>query len=92
MGESITFLASIAPLQSGMMVDGAGNGMRLKIDVPESEMPVAVRLLAWRQKRLRITIVPDDDAMTIESTDGEHRAIGRRAAKKRIEQGSPGGE
>lgn len=58
MTESVTFLASIAALQSGIQISGDGNGMRVKIDVPETEMGNALELLAWREKVLRVTIEP----------------------------------
>ena len=56
----LTVLASIAPLQSAITVASDG-GMRIKIDVPESEMDIVTRLLALRGCTLRITIEPDDD-------------------------------
>ena len=54
--EPLTFLASIAPLQSAIQIHHDG-GARVKIDIPESEMPAIVRLLLLRGKELRITIV-----------------------------------
>jgi hypothetical protein len=56
--EPLAFLASIAPLQSAITIASDG-GARVKIDIPESEMPAIVRLMLYRGKRLRITIEID---------------------------------
>lgn len=60
MSEQLTFLASIAPLQSAITIASEG-GARIKIDIPESEMDAVVRLMGMRGKVLRITVEPDDD-------------------------------
>ena len=49
-----TFAASIPPLQSAIRT--GGDGMRITIEVPESEMGQAVKLIAMRGKRLKVTI------------------------------------
>jgi hypothetical protein len=58
---SVTFLATIAPLQSGIQITGDKAGMRLKIDVPESEMANALTLLVWRERVLEITVRPQNE-------------------------------
>ena len=58
--DKLTFLASIAPLQSAITIASDG-GARIKIDIPESEMPAIVRLMLYRGQRLRITLEIDDD-------------------------------
>ena len=58
--EALTFIASIAPLQSAITIASDG-GARVKIDIPEDEMPAIVRLLLMRGRALRITIEPIDD-------------------------------
>lgn len=55
MGEPIAFLASIAPLDSAIQVSSHG-GARVKVDIPESEMPAIVRLLLMRGETLRVTV------------------------------------
>ena len=52
--EPVVFLASIAPLQSAIMISSDG-GARVKLDIPESEMPAIVRLMLMRGKVLRVT-------------------------------------
>ena len=48
------FRASIPPILSGIKT--GGDGMRFQLDVPESEMGEAVKLLAMRGKVLDVTI------------------------------------
>ena len=51
-----TFLATIPPLQSAIQVHGGQDGMRVKLEIPESEMANAVGLLAMRGVVLRVTV------------------------------------
>jgi hypothetical protein len=48
------FRASIPPIMSGIKT--GGDGLRFQLDVPESEMGEAVKLLAMRGKVLDVTI------------------------------------
>ena len=50
-----SFIATIAPLQTAISIASDG-GMRVKIDVPESEMGAALELLTMRGKTLRVTV------------------------------------
>lgn len=54
--EPITFKASMPPIQSAVKISGNGDGMRIQLDIPEAEMVNAVRLLAMREKVLKVTI------------------------------------
>ena len=58
--KPLTFLASIAPLQSAITI-GSDGGARIKIDIPEDEMPAIMRLTMMRGRVLRITVEPEDD-------------------------------
>lgn len=58
--EPVTFLASIAPLQSAITIASDG-GARIKIDIPEDEMPAVMRLTMMRGRVLKITVEPEDD-------------------------------
>ena len=49
-----TFRASIPPIMSGIKT--GGDGMRVQFDIPESDMPEAVKLLTMRGKVLRVTV------------------------------------
>lgn len=53
--KPLVFLASIAPLQSAYTI-AADGGMRMKLDVPETELGNIKRLMALRGKVLRVTI------------------------------------
>ena len=59
-----SFIGTIAPLQTAITIASDG-GMRIKIDVPESEMGAALELLTMRGKTLRVTVeVANDDRET----------------------------
>lgn len=60
MTQAITFKASLPPIQSSIKVSGDGDGMRIQLDIPESEMPNALNLLMMRQCGLIVTITPDE--------------------------------
>lgn len=50
----ITFLASLPPIQSAIKI--GSDSMRFQLDVPETEVPNAVEILAMRGKVLKVTI------------------------------------
>lgn len=50
----VIFLANFPPIQSAIKV--GQDGMRIQLDIPESEMVRAVLLLALREKVLKVTI------------------------------------
>jgi len=64
MGDSMadkpgaTFLASFPAIQSAIKVSGDG-GMRIQLDIPESELTNALPLLAWRDCVLIVTVRPN---------------------------------
>lgn len=58
MSEPLTFLANIAPLQSAITIASDG-GARVKLDIPEEEMPAIMRLTMMRGRVLKITITPE---------------------------------
>lgn len=86
MADKITFLASMPPIQSAIRVTGDGAGMRLQIDIPETEMGEAVKLLLYRQVPFKVTIEPyeqeNSQTGTIAGTAGG-RTLKRTTAKKR---------
>ena len=59
MTDSATFLAYLPSIQSAIKVHGNDDGMRVQLDIPESEMGGALALLAWRGKVLRVTVEPE---------------------------------
>lgn len=52
--EPIVFLASFPPIQSAIKV--GQDGMRIQMDIPETEMANAVELLAMRNIVLKVTV------------------------------------
>lgn len=89
--EVIRFLGTFPPIQSAIKVDGSGGGMRIQIDIPESEMGQAVLLLAMREQILDITVktyANPKEKKTGESgegkaSSGDAPATTRRTAKRR---------
>lgn len=59
--EKIEFIASLPPIQSALSVSGDSNGARMKVDIPETELPQAIKLLLWRGKLFRLTAELIDD-------------------------------
>lgn len=55
MAEKITFTASFPEIQSAIKIDGSG-GMRITLDIPESEMAEAIKLTLYRQVALTVTV------------------------------------
>lgn len=84
--EPADFLASFPMIQSAIKVSGDG-GMRIQLDIPESQLGNALGVVAWRNVVLRVKIWPVANE-TI--GNGEHRTVSRHPAKRRIESGSPG--
>jgi len=50
---SITFSASLPPLQSAITLDGYGDGARVKMDIPRTDVDAAKRLQKWAQMELQ---------------------------------------
>ena len=67
MGDSATFRASLPPIMSAIKIFGDATGMRIQLDIPESEMAEALKLLMWREQVLVVNVKPEqggDDAGT----------------------------
>jgi predicted regulator of Ras-like GTPase activity (Roadblock/LC7/MglB family) len=56
----VTFLAAFPDIKSAIIV--GQDGMQIKLEIPESEMPNAVKLLALRDVVLRVTVEVAKDA------------------------------
>lgn len=61
MSEPITFIASFPAIASAIIISGDGNGLRVKLDIPEIEMMNALSLIAMRQTAFKVTIEPIDN-------------------------------
>ena len=77
--EPIRFKASFPVIQSAIKVTGDGGGMRIQLDIPESEMAEAIRLLGLRQTVLQVTIEQDQQGVI----GGGTRTVKRSTAKRR---------
>jgi hypothetical protein len=58
MPDTATFRATLPPIMSAIRMSGDG-GMRVMFDVPESDMPEALKLLMWKQRVLQVTVGPE---------------------------------
>lgn len=56
MPDVIVFKATFPAIQSAIKITGNGDGMRIQLDIPETEVPAALGLLALRQQVLEVTI------------------------------------
>ena len=66
MTDSATFRATLPPILSAIRMAGDG-GMRIMVDIPETDMPEALKLLMWKGRVLRMTVGPETDAGQTES-------------------------
>ena len=61
MSDKIQFLATLPPIQSAYNIGGEeGDGARIKIDVPGSDLPQILKLLTMRGKVFRVTVEVDE--------------------------------
>ena len=60
MPDTATFRATFPPILSAIRMAGDG-GMRIMVDIPESDLGEATKLLLWRQQVLRVTIEPSKE-------------------------------
>lgn len=57
MTDTITFRASLPPIQSAITLDGMGDGARIKLDIPRSDVGAALLLQHHGAgKELEVTI------------------------------------
>lgn len=84
MGDKAVFRASIPPIMSGIKT--GGDGLRFQLDVPESDMAEAIKLLTMRGKVLLVTIEPvtyrNDEAEKITTGNGDSVAGGRLSLRR----------
>ena len=68
MDTKAVFLATLPSILSCIKVSGDG-GARLQLDVPDSDMAEALKLLLWRGMVLRVTVEPESDDGPTDSDD-----------------------
>ena len=59
MTDSATFRATLPPILSAIRMAGDG-GMRIMVDIPETDMPEALKLLMWKGQVLVVTVGPEE--------------------------------
>ena len=52
----IEFIASLPPIQSAINIDGQGDGARIKLDIPASEMEQVMKLQKLTRKSFKVII------------------------------------
>jgi hypothetical protein len=52
----IEFIASLPPIMSAITVSGNGDGARVKLDIPQSEMAAIVQLQLMQGRALKVTV------------------------------------
>lgn len=88
--EQAQFRASLPSILSAIKVSGDG-GLRLQLDVPDSDMAEALRLLLWRECVLIVTVKPDLQVVTGEQAgDVPPRAKRQSTWKAAQKQGIDG--
>jgi len=70
--DAITFDAVIPSNMSALRIHGE-SGMRITLDVDETNLPEALKLVLWRERVLRVTIEPESGDGRSES--GKPRTI-----------------
>lgn len=55
--QPAVFAATIPEIQSAIKI--GRDGMRLQLDIPESEMDEALKLFPWRDQVLQVVIKPE---------------------------------
>ena len=58
MSDKAVFLAAFPSIMSAIKIYGSKEGMRIQLEIPESEMAEATKLLLWRERVLKVTIEP----------------------------------
>ena len=81
--DVIQFKAYFPNIQTAIKITGQGDGMRIQLDIPESEIGNAVKLVLMRECILDITIKQADDYPKEPTTRGQNTAPPRTTAKKR---------
>jgi len=81
--KTIEFRASIAPIMSGIRT--GGDGLRLTLDIPESDVKDAVALIALRNCPLLVTIAVDGSPASTRierpSENGKPKSKSKKEAK-----------
>lgn len=69
----IKFEASLPPIQSAISLDGQGDGARVKLDIPRSDIQAAIKLqeIASKGETFHIIVVTQEDEIDNENEVSE---------------------
>lgn len=56
----ITFTASLPPIQSAINLDGNGDGARIKLDIPRSDIKAILELQQMTGKSFKVVITDEE--------------------------------
>ena len=54
--DNISFIASLPAIQSAILISGDGNGAKIKLEVPQSEISEILKLSSLYGKCFKVTI------------------------------------
>ena len=55
-GVKIQFLATLPAIQSALNISGGGDGARIKLDIPQTDLAEAIKLSLLQGKVFKVTI------------------------------------
>lgn len=58
--NKFSFTASLPPIQSAISVSGQGDGARIKLDIPQSELAAIINLQLLSGQIFTVTIEPEE--------------------------------
>lgn len=81
MTEKISFLASFPPIQSAIKI--GDTGMRITLDIPESELPKAIKIITLREAVIQVTVnvakngsgLPNKATIETSKDSGKHHDV-----------------
>lgn len=59
--NAATFLCAFPDVLAAIKLTGHRNGMRIQLEIPESELSEAEKMFNWREMLLEVTVRPADE-------------------------------
>lgn len=81
--DPISFSASFPSIQSAIIISGDGNGVRIKLDIPETDLLPFLQSIAMRQTAFKVTIEPIEQDEQRQEPDNSTTTVKRTTAKRR---------
>ena len=70
----IEFVAYLPPIQSAIMLDGTGDNLQVKLNIPLKLSPDGIRLAGMTGKRLKVTVEEVEQSITNGETKIDERS------------------